>query len=294
MNHRPECIPCSLRRVLHAAARTTGDDWLHRKILGEAMQDLSKADDKSTPAEVIHGLMRRSGKTLGASDPYLEEKRLWVSDTRSNREWIESVVKEAEDPFLAALHLCIAANILDCELRQDIVSSSFSLKGLVEGFRSVPFAQENVDEFRQAVDRAGRILFIHDSAGEMFFDRLLIERFGKPPGSVVSVVRESPILADATREDAEAVGLEEIAQVVTPGVDCLGIPLNLCSEEFREHYRSADLILAKGQANCETLEGKDARIDGAEREIFFLLRAKCRVMARHLGVSVGDCVLEVG
>ena len=294
MNNRPECIPCCLRRVLHTADKCTTDEWLHRKILGDAMQELARVDDKATPAEVIHGVARRITRTLGVPDPYLEEKRRWVNDATGNGDWIRSAVQGQPDPFLAAAHLSIAANILDCELRQDIVTKKFSLKSLVEHFSRIPFQKDAVEEFRQAVERAGTILFIHDAAGELFFDRLLIECFGKPPAAVFSVVRESPILADATREDAVAVGLDRVARILTPGVDCLGIPLNSCSTDFREHYRSAEVVIAKGQACFETLEGNDSRIDGAAKEIFFLLRVKCQLLARHLGVSVGDCVLEAG
>ena len=257
------------------------------------MQDFARVDDKATPAEVIHLAIRRTVKTLGLLDPYAEEKKHWAKEATGNAEWIRSVVDGFPDPFAAALRLSIAANILDCELRADVVKG-FSIKALVERFMEVPFASDNVEDFRQAMQKAAKILFIHDAAGEFFFDRLLIEKFKKKPSSVVSVVRESPILADGIREDALAAGLDKVSQIIHPGVDCLGVPLNACSEEFKEHYRGADVVVAKGQAALETLEGKDSEIDGAEKEIFFLFRVKCPVLARHVGASVGDCVLETG
>ena len=291
MNNRPECLPCCLRRVLHSADRTTTDEWLHRKILADVMSDLGRVDDKTTPAEVIHELARRTARTLGVADPYAEEKRRWIEETTGNSEWIRGLVDGSPDPFDAALRLSIASNILDCELRHEVVKG-FSMRSLVEGYASLTLATENLDDFREAASGARKILFVHDAAGELFFDRLLIEKLEKPPGAVYSVVRAAPILADATREDALAVGLEEVATIIDPGIDCLGVPLNACSQEFRDHYRSADIVIAKGQACYETLEGKDAQIDGVEKPIFFLLRVKCAVMARHLGASVGDCVLE--
>jgi uncharacterized protein with ATP-grasp and redox domains len=277
--------------VLHTADRTTTDEWLHRKILGDVMSDLGRVDDKTTPAEVIHELAKRTARTLGVPDPYAEEKRRWIEETTGNGDWIRSIVERSPDPFGAALRLSIAANILDCELRQDVVKG-FSMRSLVEGFESLPFAPDNVEDLRAAVTGAERILFVHDAAGELFFDRILIEQMRKPPGAIHSAVRAAPILADATREDAALVGLDAVATIVDPGIDCLGVPLNACSQEFRDIYRSADLIVAKGQACYETLEGKDAEIDGVSKPIFFLLRVKCPVMARHLGAAVGDCVLE--
>jgi hypothetical protein len=257
------------------------------------MQDLARVDDKATPAEVIHLAIRRTGKTLGLADPYAGEKKRWAEETTGNADWIRSVVNRFPDPFAAALRLSIASNILDCELRADVVKG-FSIKALVEGFMEVPFEPDNVEDFRQAVQTAERILFIHDAAGEIFFDRVLIETFKKRPSAVVCAVRDSPILLYATGEDALAAGLDKVAQVIHPGLDCLGAPLNACSEEFREHYRKADVVVAKGQAAFETLEGKDSQIDGAEKAIFFLFRVKCPVLARHVGAAVGDSVLETG
>ncbi len=293
MNNRPECIPCCLRRLLHTADRKTADDWLHRKILAEVMQDLTRVDEMATPAELMHGVARRTCKALGVSDPYAEEKKRWIDETTSNADWIRSVVEETPDPFVAAIRLSAAANLLDCELRQDF-AKGFSLKSLVRGFQKVPFVIDNVEDFRLAAQKASKILFIHDAAGELFFDRLLIEKLEKPRDAVFSTVRESPILADATAEDAAAVGLDEVATVIDVGIDCLGVPLNACSQTFREHYASADVVVAKGQASYETLEGDDLRKDGVPKEIFYLMRIKCTVMARQLGGAVGDAVLELG
>ena len=100
MNNRPECIPCCLRRLLHTADRKTADDWLHRKILAEVMQDLTRVDEMATPAELMHGVARRTGKALGVSDPYAEEKKRWIDETTSNAAWIRSVVDEGEYSIL--------------------------------------------------------------------------------------------------------------------------------------------------------------------------------------------------
>lgn len=293
MNNHPECIPCCLRRLLHMADRKTTDDWLHRKILSDVMQDLSRVDEVATPAELMHAVARKAAKALGVADPFAEEKKNWVAETIANAEWIRSVVDEKSDPFLAALHLSIAANILDCELRHDF-APSFSLKSLVRDFEGVHFGAEHAEDFRLAVQSARKILFVHDTAAELFFDRLLIEKIDRPAATIFSAVRETPILGDATADDALAVGLNEVGQIIDVGIDCLGLPLNACSQAFREHYAAADLVIAKGQATFESLEGDNLRNEGVEKEIFFLMRVKCPVMARQLAATVGDAVLEVG
>ena len=113
------------------------------------------------------------------------------------------------------------------------------------------------------------------------FDRVLIETLAKP---VTYVVKGGPILNDATRQDALAAGLDWIATIVDNGSNAPGTLIELCSEEFRSRLTAADLIIAKGQANYESLSGTNA-------PIFFLLQAKCPVIARDLGVLVRSIVV---
>jgi hypothetical protein len=279
--------------VLHAARLQSDDEWLHRKILAEAMQELARAEDDATPAEIVHAVGRRAARALGVGSPYLPDKRRWLEAAAGAEASLREAIRASPDPFREALKLSVAANLIDCEFRDEVVPG-FSVKTIREEGQGLVFAVDNAEELRQAVAGAGRVLFVHESAGELVFDRLLIETFGKPASSVVSVVRESSSLGSATREDAEAVGLERVARVIDPGIACRGIPLSAASEDFREEFAAADLVVAKGQAAYETLEGEGGEINGARKPTFFLLRVRCTVIARELGVEVGDCVVESG
>lgn len=291
MNHSPSCIPCFLRRVLRMANLVTQDEWLHRKILGEVMADLDRHDDKSSPPEVMHGVFRRTSRTLGNPDPYLEEKKRWKEEVLANVESIREKLRNAPDPLVQALKLSIAANEIDDELRE-----GFSLKGLLDEIDSARLAGESSpDDFREAVRRSRSILFIHDTVGELFFDRLLIEQMARIAGpgcKLTSVVRTQHVLGDATREDAVELGLDGIAEIVDPGLECLGLPISECSAEFREVFNSTELVVAKGQACYQTLEGDGRAPDGEEKEIWFLFRVKCPVMAKQLAAGIGDLLLE--
>jgi damage-control phosphatase, subfamily I len=287
MNYRPYCIPCFLRRTLHTAELATSDEWLHRKILGEIMAELVRADIEATPAELVQRIFRTTAHTLGLADPYAEEKRRWQEEVLANDAWIRARVDGAADPFAAALDLSIASNQLDNELRPIL-----TLRALVEGLAEAPFEPDALEEFRAAAGAAHRVLFIHDSAGELFFDRLLIEKMGIQPAAVTSAVRKTPTIADATREDAVAAGIDRVtAAIIDPGIDCQGVPLGECSEEFRSHFQAADLVVVKGQAGWQTLDREVSRgTDG--KDIFFLLTVKCPVMASALGVGLGSLVLD--
>ena len=137
--------------------------------------------------------------------------------------------------------------------------------------------------FQAALGRASRILYLADNAGEIVFDRLLIERM--PPGKVTVGVRGFPVINDATMKDAEDTGMTELAEVIDNGSDGPGTILDDCSQSFRDRFDEADLIIAKGQGNYETLSEVD-------KDIYFLLKAKCAVIARDMGCQEDDMILK--
>jgi hypothetical protein len=102
---------------------------------------------------------------------------------------------------------------------------------------------------------------------------------------ITYAVRGMPIINDATMEDAKFVGITDIVRVIDTGADFPGVDLGSSSEEFLHYYYKSDMILAKGQGNYESLSDED-------ENIFFLLQAKCPVIAGKIGCKVGDLVLE--
>ena len=138
-------------------------------------------------------------------------------------------------------------------------------------------------QFAEAVAAAADVLYLADNAGEIVFDRLLIEQIG--PGRTTVVVRGAPTINDATMADAEMTGLTGAVEVIDNGSDAPGTILEDCSPEFRDRFERADLVLSKGQGNYETLSG-------VAGNIFFLLQAKCPLIARHLDCPVGAMVVR--
>jgi uncharacterized protein with ATP-grasp and redox domains len=137
------------------------------------------------------------------------------------------------------------------------------------------------ERFLELVDQADSILYLTDNAGEIVFDRLLIEQL--PLHKITVAVRGFPVLNDATLEDAKEVGLDRLVKVMNNGSDAPGTILNDCSVDFVESFHRADLIIAKGQGNYETLSNH-------RKHIIFMLKAKCPVIARDIGCKVGDMV----
>jgi len=214
----------------------------------------------------------------GTDDPFRKQKEESTRHALSFYPDLKNRVAASENPVSTAIKCAIAGNIIDFG-----VSADFDLETEIENIlESSSFGLWEEETLRSEIDNAEWILFLGDNTGETVFDRLLIETMNKP---VTYAVRSGPIINDATREDAIAAGLDRVCtRIVSSGCRAPGTILELCSEEFRDLFHSAPLIISKGQGNYETLSGTRA-------PIFYLLKAKCSVVAGHLGVNVGDIVL---
>jgi hypothetical protein len=274
-----DCYPCFLRQALDAARYAGADEGQQRSILNSVLETLSSLDPTSTPPEIGDAIHRLVRKKTGDADPYADAKRKATEQAQALYPRLKALVADASDPLETALRLAIAGNIIDLA-----PNSSYDLWATVERVLEQPFAIEDIPAFRGALASTERILYLADNAGETVFDRVLIETLDKP---VIYAVKGGPVLNDATMDDAIVAGLDQVAELMTTGSDAPGTVLRLCSHDFRHLYDQAEMIVAKGQANYETLSGEGERL-------FFLLQAKCPVIARDVGVEVGDIVLKQG
>ncbi|MFH0785457.1 MAG: ARMT1-like domain-containing protein, partial [Pseudomonadota bacterium] len=171
-------------------------------------------------------------------------------------------------------------NVIDYGIKDDLTAEM--IPTALESSFAGPF-NGNVAEFFTAAERATEILYLADNAGELVFDRLLLELL--PREKITVVVKGGPAINDALRADATVAGLDGLVAVTDTGCDGAGIELAACSPEFQRRFSRADLIIAKGQANFESL-------DGCGQNIFFLFKVKCSVVARHIGQAVGNLNLH--
>jgi len=275
-----DCIPCMFRQALHSVRMAVQDEGKRRQAMREVAVAIRAIDMRQSPPVMGQRLHRIIRKLTGNPDPYREIK------DRLNRTALELYpalkdrVNTSAKPFEAAVRLSIAGNIMDCgvnsELGEDCVPPALEL-AFTDPLVGEPEA------LSEAASAAERVLFLADNAGEIVLDRLLIELL--PREKITVAVRSTPVINDATREDAEKAGLPALVRVIENGSDAPGTILDDCSEAFREEFDAADMVIAKGQGNYETLSevGKD---------IFFVLKVKCPVIARDIGHEVGEMVLQ--
>ena len=275
-----DCIPCLIRQALHSVRSTTEDEQVHEVIVRTALEGIAGMDFRQPPAVMAQAIHRRIREVTGNADPYVEQKRRLNDVALELFPVFSQRIEKAANPLELAVRLAIAGNIMDLAVKtnlgEDEVLASF------DDCLASPL-DCHIDEFAQAVDEADDILYLADNAGEIAFDRLLVEQL--PRKKVTVAVRGKPVINDATMADAEYVGLAKVAKIIDNGSDAPGTILSDCSDAFRRRFERADLIISKGQGNYETLAD-------CPRPIWFLLRVKCPIIARDLKCPVGTTILR--
>ena len=278
-----DCVPCFVRQALQAARFVTDDVEIHERVVRDVLLTASEMDLSTSPPVMAQHIQRRIRELTGCRDPYREVKQQFNQYALDLLPDLRRRAEQCDDPWEAAIRVAIAGNIIDFGPAAEVTEARVQT-AIDESF-TMEIDRNQVEAFRSSVEQASTILYLADNAGEIVFDRLLLELI--PAEKVVVVVKGGPILNDATRDDAEMAGITEYMEVIDTGSDAPGTILSDCSREFVDRFQAADLIVSKGQANYETLSDVDA-------EIFFLLKAKCPVIARDMGYDVGDLVVMRG
>jgi len=275
-----DCVPCMSRQALHSVHMAVDDEAVRGQVMREVERAFRDMDMRQSPpvmGQRIHRIIRQA---TGNRDPYREVKDRFNRLALELYPALKARVKGSAGPTEAAVRLAIAGNIIDSGANSGLDEGH--VRAAVESAFAEPLVGD-AEEFAEAVSTAEKILYLADNAGEIVFDRLLIEIL--PLEKVTVAVRGAPVINDATLEDAEKAGLLDLVEVIENGSDAPGTILDDCNDEFRKRFREADLIIAKGQGNYETLSEVD-------KEIFFLLKVKCPVIARDIGCEIGTMVLR--
>jgi uncharacterized protein with ATP-grasp and redox domains len=281
----PDCIPCAINQALRTARLAGVDEEVQMKALKRAVETLANEDLSQPPAVLATKALLASGEVYDQDDPYRAEKERTTQEALRLYHEIKPAV-EAEMAGLGpvarisyAAKLAAAGNIIDFG-----VGSEFNIEATLKDTLENGFAVDHSAELYKAVRDADSFLLISDNAGEIVFDRFLIDEILAMDKQVMVSVRSEGILNDAVLKDAEIAGITEPTKIVETGTGSLGLMLDEASEEFREIFRSAGVVLSKGQANYETL-------NDVERSMYFILRIKCHVIGDGMGLPNGVSIL---
>jgi len=272
------------RQVIDASRRAGLSEKSAKQIIDASGKIIEKLDLSVTPPEAAGRLNRLVITAAENADLYRNEKKKSNDLALSVYNACKNRIEKAEDPLRAAVELSIAGNIIDYgvkntldveeELERIMKEENALLKNSNMEFFAYPAFSANLKESKE-------ILYLADNAGEIVFDRILIETIRNmyPHTHFTFAVKSTPILNDALIEDAVYCGLESCTAIIASGSEIPGTVLSLCSREFLECCRNADMIISKGQGNYESFESP-------QKDVFYLFMAKCPIVARQAGCEI--------
>ena len=276
-----DCIPCFFRQALAAAKKSTDDEMIHRRVLNSVAFMIPELALAVTPPEIAQQVYRIVYEITGDNDPYRNVKKRADDLAMSCYPRMKDMVVYSCDPLQTACKLAIAGNAIDLGAQEEYGN----MNTIIEESLCCDLDLDDYKRFKHRITDASLILYVGDNAGEVVFDRILIEQIQKMnTNKIVYVVRGKPIINDATIDDAVRVGLDKVAKVISSASDAPATILSQCSPELKDVFDSADVIIAKGQGNYESLSNRSGNI-------FFFFKVKCPVIARDSGYDVGRLAL---
>jgi len=265
-----DCFPCFLKQTVIALRQFESDESIQQRVFRDVLTIMQDTDMSKPPAYTTTFIHRAIRERI-AGDPFKNIKREYNAIALSLYPRLRKQVKASPDPIWTASRLAIAGNIIDFG-----IFTSIDIEKSIGQSLKPEIAVDDYVRFREDLALSDEVLYLLDNAGEIVFDRLLIEELREAGKHVKAVVKGSPVLNDVTYEDATQVGLDTVCEVIDNGSDAIGTILPWTSTPFQKEYERAPLIISKGQGNFETLFG-------TKKRTYFLFQSKCDVVSRELG-----------
>lgn len=240
---------------------------------------IQNADISKPPAYTTTFIHKKIRQLLGI-DPFKEIKSEYNQIALRLYPSLKTTIEKSLDPLWTSTRLAIAGNVIDFG-----IFTSVDIEGTIIRALNNQLAVDDYSSFKNAISTEDKILYLVDNAGEIVFDRLLIETLSQLGKKIKAVVKGLPVINDSTMEDAEESGLIGVCDVIDNGSEAVGTILEWTSSAFQKVFNDAQLVISKGQGNFETLIG-------AEKKIFFLFQSKCDVVSKELGLSTGSMLLK--
>jgi len=278
MNTHVDCIACIVNKANNLANKYIKDKKQKHSFMQKVLIEIANTEFERTSPILDAKIMRIAKAELNIEDIYKEEKQFFNEKMLLMEKQINTLLKDSEDRLFDALKIALSGNIidfsalsdLDFEFVENIISSTFKSQ----------FNEEVYKRLRSDLSKAKELIYLGDNTGEIILDKLFIKEIAAkyPDVKITFVTRGKPIFNDVTEEDAYYVGIDKYATVINNGTDLPGTDLLEVSEEFKNLIQSADLVIAKGQGNYESL-------CGCGLNIYYLFLCKCNMIMEKLNAG---------
>ena len=284
MNIQDACVGCIINQSARVADAIHADEKLQTQLIS-TVEGMSKSFSFSqTPPQIAAYVYEKMALIAGKSDLYDEVKEHSTQKARSFVPFLRQELAKSDDKLLTATKIAVAGNVID--LAAEV---AFDLEEELSKIFETEFTHNDFTQFKRSLEKAQTVLVIGDNVGEHIFDYVFIETLQKLyPNAVFSyMVRGVPIINDVTMKEAKEAGFDKLCNLVDSGVNTPGFDYERANDAAKELYDTADVVISKGMGNFESLSPTH------RKNVCFLLKVKCNVVANFLGAEVGDIICKV-
>lgn len=279
------CLKCNIDQLIKVVELLNVEEHVATKTSKELLEYLSRADFNKCNPEIMEGSWKIITRGIGIKDPYMAIKKYYNSILMEKFDDICTYVENSEDYFKTSMNIAVIGNIID--FGPNHMFSIESIMAEIEEESQKEILKINHgDSLLSKLKVKKSLLYIGDNCGEIVMDKVFIKyiQLLNPDLVINYAVRGQVILNDITLEDARMVALDQDVTVISNGSGAPGTVLGSVSDAFKEAFNGADIVIAKGQGNYESLS------ESNKENMFFLLRAKCHLIANRIGVPHLSCV----
>ncbi len=273
-----ECLGCFAEKQLKRIP-ADADESLRIEYMQRALEVLASSPKTSNAPIIAHDIDVARYELFGIRDTFDEERAHFNKLMLGLEGEMDRRVQEAADPLLMAMQLAMMGNFIDFTILDEIDDER--LLGYIEKADEVPVSDADLAAIKADLASAKTLAFLTDNCGEVVCDKVLMREIGRqyPDLDITVVVKGVPVVNDACREDAEQVGLAEVARVIDHGCDYPGNPLEVISAEARAAIEESDVVISKGQANFESLFG-------CGLNVWYLFMCKCQIFSERFSTPL--------
>ena len=271
------CIPCLFAQAQRAAKMASDSAEVQQKVLdlsSEILENHEAFENAPHLAQAIYEAVKSQTKE---EDPFIKIKEKDIEVAKSLVPVLKDFILSSDDPIYAVLKVGAVGNNLDSAIVRNI-----DIKEKINEELNTTFKVCDIDIFKEKLKSAKTVLIVGDNSGEAVFDGVFMDNF--PNISFYYAVRSAPIINDVTLKEIPLINIDKKIKVFASGSRAPGSVLSQCSNEFKELLKTADIVISKGQGNFESLS--------EVKNIFFLLKAKCPVIASRFNVEAGSYIFK--
>jgi len=280
-----ECYLCIFTQIFNLTNRLNLDEKSSSIVLREGARKLSKYDLSFEPPLIASDVYSTISEIVKKEDLFEKEKKEAIKEALKFKPILKKRLSKSRDKLFDACKIAVAGNVIDLGVSED-----YDLEKEIKKIFEMSFFKNDFEEFKERVLNSKSICYLADNSGENIFDEILIETIKEvnPQIKIYYLVRGKPIINDVTIKDLEGLDIFQLAEVVDSGVDTPGFCLERANKEAKEIFYNADMVISKGMGNFECL------FDECKREVFYLFKVKCDVVARASESKKGDYMLFKG